>query len=95
MNSSLIEFTIRNYRSVRDSITVNMIASGKLKDMPENLFSVKAIDARLLRTAVFYGANASGKTNLFKAVHFAKRFILESVVLSTGGVVIPRSGFKL
>lgn len=76
----LIEFNATNYRSIRDTQTLTMAASKYYRGMEEtNCFdsSVPGL-AKLLRTAVIYGPNAGGKSNLMRALHFMQAFVLSS-----------------
>ena len=55
----LIEFTVENFRSFKEKQTFSLLAS-KDKDLIEqNSFKINKYD--LLKTAIVYGANASGK----------------------------------
>ena len=76
----LIEFTVSNFRSFRESITLSMVAaniSAKNKQLNlDNVFQLNGI--RLLRSAAIYGANASGKSNLIAAFAFMRKFVLQS-----------------
>lgn len=78
----LIEFTVANYRSFKDATTFSMIkAPDKSKESvrhPDNVFEVNK-KLTLLKSAAIYGANASGKSNLLKAMAFVKDFVLKSV----------------
>ncbi len=73
----LIEFSVKNFRSIKDTQTLSMLASAD-KELPDNTFplapsgtSVKRWEnARLLKSAVIYGANASGKSNLLWALRY-------------------------
>lgn len=77
----LIEFTVANYRSFRDPALFSMVAANlKSKDQrldENNVFSVEGQPA-LLTSAAIYGRNASGKSNLVRALQFMRRFVLES-----------------
>ncbi len=68
----LIDFTVENYKSIKDSITFTMEATA-IKDHSENIFE----DGKknLLKSAVIYGPNASGKSNLLNAMNFMRDFI--------------------
>ncbi|MGE5341850.1 MAG: AAA family ATPase [Candidatus Omnitrophota bacterium] len=73
----LIEFKVGNFRSFKDVVTLSMVASSD----PEHLktHTVEINDRlRLLRSAAIYGANAGGKSNLFKAMNFMRDFVLNS-----------------
>ncbi len=60
----LIEFSLENYRSIRAPVTLSMVASSG-RQLPENWAPCTGTkDLRLLKCAVVYGANASGKSNL-------------------------------
>ena len=71
----LVEFKVKNFLSIKDEIVLSLdsTSSNKLK---ENLFQES--DHRLLKTATIYGPNASGKSNIIKAIHFALDLIRNS-----------------
>lgn len=91
----LLEFTAKNFLSIKDEITLSMIAS-KDQSLEDNL--VPYIDGKksknILKSIVIYGANASGKTNLLKALGFFVNFIRESHEMQQGRK-IKRRAFKL
>lgn len=89
----LIEFIVGNYKSYKNKATFSMVASN-LKDLKENTFVVEQ-DLRLLKSAVIYGANASGKSNLFEALGFMKAYILQISAKSQSNVPIPVNNFRL
>jgi len=66
----ILEFSVENFRSIKSRQTFSMVAEpSKIKG--DNVFEVslpKGDSVRLLKTAVIYGANASGKSNLIKAL---------------------------
>ena len=63
----LLEFTTGNFLSFREKKTLSMEAA-KIKEYPENVIQTEKY--KLLKSAVIYGANASGKSNLIKALKF-------------------------
>jgi AAA15 family ATPase/GTPase len=71
-----LSFTLRNFRSFADEQEFSMVASKRYPDHQEHLCPVPNSDERLLRAAIIYGANGSGKSNLIKAVGFVQRLIL-------------------
>lgn len=75
----LINFTVGNFRSFKDKKTLNLQAS-RLRGKDANL--IRKCDMRLLRSAVIYGANSSGKSNLIKAFAMMKNVITSSVRLN-------------
>ncbi len=75
-----IEFNVTNYRSIRDIQTISMAASKYYNELDEmNCFDSGATGLpKMLRSAVIYGPNAAGKSNLFRAMDFMQSFVLES-----------------
>lgn len=66
----LIEFSVTNFRSFRERQTLSMVAAQRLQKRG-NVFSpqVKGEDLpNLLKVAAIYGPNASGKSNLLRAL---------------------------
>jgi uncharacterized protein len=77
----LIEFSVGNYRSFKEKVTFSMVAANLVsqdKDLDNN--NVFAVDKELslVKSAAIYGANASGKSNLAKALQFMKWFMVNS-----------------
>ncbi|UCH92935.1 MAG: ATP-binding protein, partial [Candidatus Aminicenantes bacterium] len=90
----LIEFSIENFLSIKDKITLSMLAS---KDNSYDYHLIRPSPLRqksLLKTTAIYGANASGKSNVLKAVFFLKSFILNSHKMQQGDE-IKTTPFKL
>ncbi|MBP0028098.1 ATP-binding protein [Roseofilum sp. Guam] len=77
----LIEFSVGNYRSFKETVTFSMVAANLVSKNPQidedNSFSVDQ-NLKLLKSSAIYGANASGKSNLVKALGFMKWFIINS-----------------
>ncbi len=65
----LIEFTVKNYRSIKDEQLLSMVKDkgDELEDTNSFSPNVPSV-APLLHSAVVYGANAAGKSNLIKAL---------------------------
>ena len=61
----LAEFRVENYRSFKDEQVLSLIASS---DESKGKNSIEVGGHSILKTAVVYGANASGKSNLIKAL---------------------------
>jgi len=77
--SMIIEFKVKNFRSFREEAVLSMVASSD-KTLLENTFPVPEFGKRnLLRSAVVYGPNAAGKTNLIAAASFMLQFIKTSM----------------
>lgn len=77
----LIEFSVGNYLSFKEKVTFSMVASQvKSRDAKideNNIFQIDE-ELSLLKSAAVYGANASGKSNLVKAMNFMRFFVLSS-----------------
>lgn len=75
----LINFSFGNFKSFRDIQVLSMQVSKLQKDafLFENTIELNN-EKRLLKTALLYGANASGKTNLITAVKFFRTVVLSS-----------------
>ena len=68
-----------------------MVAT-KERQHGERLGRVGKYGMRLLPMAAVYGGNASGKTNLFKAIHFAKNLVVKGI--QPDGI-IPVAPFRM
>lgn len=74
----LINFSLENINSFKTTQNLSMEASTLKKDdfLTENL--IKNKDKSYIKTALMYGANASGKTNFIKSLSQFKKIILSS-----------------
>ena len=93
----LVEFRTKNFRSLRDEQVLSLVASTDktLLDTHTLATGVKAAP-HLLRSAVIYGANASGKSNLIKALQYMRGVVLESATVIQPGQTYDRlQPFKL
>lgn len=59
----IIEFSVANFLSFKDKVTFSMLANSS-DGLNDNYIEVN--NRKILKTSAIYGANASGKTNLFK-----------------------------
>ncbi|WP_276979602.1 ATP-binding protein [Flavobacterium filum] len=93
----LVEVTIGNYRSFKEKATLSLVASGydKTTHENENVIPFEKFDLRLLKSAVLYGANASGKTKFFEGVGFLKNLALNSLMGNQVGKPINVHPFAL
>ena len=87
----LIEFSIANFLSFKDKVTFSMKASTD-KTLKNNYVSIG--NEKILKTTAFYGANASGKTNLFKILGIVSSMIRKSNSSSPNSS-LPIIPFKL
>lgn len=76
----LIEFSVSNFRSIREKQTLSMVAS-RDDSLPGNLIhrSLPGLsNTSFLKSVVLYGANASGKSNVLKAIRFVSSMVEDS-----------------
>ena len=76
----LIQFSVENYRSIRDKQTLSLATSKYFKELDVNGFAVGVSEQvpRLLRSSVLYGPNASGKSTLINAMDFMREQVIHS-----------------
>ena len=76
----LIKFSVRNFKTFRDEAVLSLIASNydKTTREEENVIEIPQFNLRLLKSAVMYGANASGKSKLVEAMMFMTNFVVGS-----------------
>ncbi len=93
----LIQFSVSNFRTFKERVTLNMIASNYDKDTreKENVVTNSKYKTRLLKSAVIYGANASGKSKFIEALMFMRHFAINSSKDSQKGDEISTEPFKL
>ena len=87
----IVSVSLENWMSFRDRTTFSMVAT-KERQHGHRVPNLKKYQARVLPIAAFYGANASGKSNFFKAMSFAKQLIVEG---TKPGGLIPVERFLL
>lgn len=64
----LVSFSVSNFRSFGEEVTLTMVASNRYSDHQAHVMRLPSSDRSVVRTAVIYGANAAGKSNLVKAM---------------------------
>lgn len=75
----LIEFEVKNFRSIRDAAALSLAKGGGNELEDTNAFSPAApATPDLLHGAAIYGPNASGKTNLLRALAVMQEIVLHS-----------------
>ncbi len=71
----IVEFTVGNFLSFKDKRSLNVEAT-TITEFKDRVFNVGKY--RLLRSAVLYGANSSGKSNFIKAMSIMRKIIMTS-----------------
>ncbi len=88
----IIQFRCSNFRSIRNPITFSLLAT-KDTTLPERVFSYND-KISVLRSAVIYGANGAGKTNIITAMGYVK-FLVSNCINFQEGDSIPYFPHKL
>jgi uncharacterized protein len=87
----LISFSVENWLSFNEPATFSMVASREKQHL-ERIPYISKYKMRLLPIATIYGGNASGKTNLFKALNFARQLVVKG---TQPEAIIPVEPFRL
>lgn len=78
----LLGFTCKNFRSFKEEASFSMLPVNAYKEHPENIIPKQVTGSNtdgVLSAAAIYGTNASGKTNLLRAIDYARILILEGI----------------
>ncbi|MDF8673404.1 AAA family ATPase, partial [Escherichia coli] len=88
----MVNFSLSNAFSFMEAQNMSMLAVSSSKD-DINLANVVSVrDERILKSALIFGANASGKSNLMKTISLMKDIVLHSVQAIESGItknVVP------
>lgn len=74
----LVQFMLKNVLSFKDETVLDMTAVNAYKEHETNLIDIGTKE-KFLKVASVYGANASGKSNLYFAMDYFQRIIVESL----------------
>jgi uncharacterized protein len=92
----IVQFSVKNYKIFEREAKMSFVASKYYTENVENnVVDFPKFGLKLLKSAVIYGANASGKTKLFESMDFFKKFILASAKESQIKERIPVDPFRL
>jgi AAA15 family ATPase/GTPase len=76
----VLEIRLSNFFSIKDEVVLDFraanIKSTNAKALKDNVFEQNKTD--ILKTMAIYGANASGKSNIIKAIRFCNAMVFES-----------------
>jgi uncharacterized protein len=91
----LIEFTVGNFLSFKEPVTLSMVASSD-KSLPENVIrNAQGTKFDLLKSAAIFGPNAAGKSNFIKATTILYGFVNEYFSIIKPGMMLPMTPFGL
>lgn len=71
----LLQFVFKNFKSFRDEAILDLSAT-KMTEFSDRVVSVG--NEKILTTAAIYGANASGKSNIYGAFEYMNEYVLNS-----------------
>jgi uncharacterized protein len=93
----LIQFSVGNFKTFKEKATLSLVASNydKVIREEENVFVNEKFGLRILKSAVIYGANASGKSKFTEAMGFMRWLVLNSFREIQAGEKIKIQPFKL
>jgi len=87
----ILQFKVNNFRSIKDTVTFSINTGGE--KVAPNSFSCRGYN--LLKSAVIYGANASGKSNVLKAMGFMREVVLNVTKVTQSTDKLPHTPFRL
>lgn len=71
----IVNFSIQNFGSIKDKQTLSFEADNSTH--LEDHYIIEAGGQRILKLALIYGSNASGKTTVLKALNFLREIVLK------------------
>lgn len=71
----LIQFNFKNFKSFRDEVSLDLSAT-KITEHEDHVVDIA--NDKLLKVAAIYGANASGKSNVYDAFDYMSYYVAES-----------------
>ena len=86
----LVQFTFENFRSIKDSVTFSMVSG-----LHNQHAVIQARNYNLLPSAVIYGANASGKSNILRALDYMKSMVVNARKVFQSTDTLSHEPFRL
>ena len=74
----IVSFSVGNFLSFKDKVTISFIPQPIKDNEKDSVFSTTHSGLRLLKGGAIIGANASGKSNVLKAISFMRSFVVGS-----------------
>lgn len=90
----LLEFTVGNYRSFKEEQTFSLYASSNEEHRNTVPVPNSKTGLRVVRSAVIYGANASGKSNLLLAMAAMRDIVVKSASRQQGSPIEEINPFR-
>lgn len=73
----LMKLSVENFKSFNELSELTMIPSNKIRKNNEHKSLIRNVG--ILKSAVIYGANASGKSNLIEVLHYMKHCVTNEI----------------
>lgn len=74
----IIDFSVRNYKAIKDEVTFSFEANPNISNLSDYYIIEPIPGVKLLKMALIYGANASGKSTVLSALELLKRLMSET-----------------
>lgn len=89
----LLNFTVKNYKSFRDENVFSMVPAPKQKGLDYSICceKIKRKNVKALCSAVMYGPNASGKTNIIGAMDTFRAIVLRGNIRNSEKQTTPNA----
>lgn len=91
----IIDFTISNFRSIKNEQSLSFYAEGSHLHLPNNIRFPADNNLGILTSAGIYGANASGKSNFLTALLALRSLVIDSDDLKDGEEIESYEPFRL
>lgn len=94
----LVEFSVANFKSIKDRQTLSLVASGRQEEADVQPFSVPGSTKsglKLLPSAALYGPNAAGKSNFLLALRAMREFVINADKQRSEESPLPAQPFNL
>lgn len=89
----ILELKVKNFRSIRDWQSFSMLAENKVNEHEATVFEKSS--QTILSTAIIYGGNASGKSNMLKAFRAIQYMVTDSSEFKMDKAIPTFEPFKL
>ena len=94
----VLEIRLSNMFSFRDEVTLDLqaakIQTKKARELEGNLFSVDG--EQMLKSVALFGANASGKSNVIKAIRACVNMVVHHIIIMlTPGLPFHLSSLRI
>lgn len=85
----IISFSVENFRSIRKKISLDFRASSDKHLEEDFVLEIDKPKLKILKMAMLYGANASGKTNILMALDFLKNLVVNPLLDKNTPINLP------